>query len=340
MRYCPQGHSFDDNELTYCPKCGLPLHDSPIDQQYNITNQFEADYMANNESQQTSQNNQMPLDSPNDSNRSTHKRKNYKGWFVGAVLGLLLIFFILELTNATCILPFLHSPRITNARLSPVMDILIVDHSEQIQYMAKEGENWTEANAPQTIDDLPYFPKQILSLYDALDKVHFSFEREGLTYTIHTNVGNLLSNQGELTIIKEGGGGYLAKPIDSNLFSVTCEDELPVVGFDWSFEYLDTRKNIRENIYISFYIENGKLTHSSVSIVLLFDPHLDQKYGFIWTGEPEVHYQIDNDILDDSQNRTDKRILITVLSGDYDYSVFFTKDGLRYYFYKAERDIK
>lgn len=123
-------------------------------------------------------------------------------------------------------------------------------------------------------------------------------------------------------------------------FRVYCEEELSVVGIDWSYENLDTNKNIKECIFIMFSIEDGKPRNPSVSMSLYFNPHLDQQYNTFWTGDPFVMFSIDCDYVDAEQQQLEKRMCVSVTSGDVDYALFYNKDGKLYNTYRTNRELR
>jgi len=94
-RYCSNGHWVEDDQLNFCPECGLPLSQHQPKQQNWQNDDFE---------QESFYDNYRPNNPP-------PKKKKPVGYIVLSFIILLLVFVILEMADITNMIPLLHKDK-------------------------------------------------------------------------------------------------------------------------------------------------------------------------------------------------------------------------------------
>lgn len=171
MRRCPNGHCFDDQELIFCPECGLPMKD------YDARTEEQTESI-----QQEGLNNQTPASSAAEESKAPSKA--LACWIFG-ILFAFVAFVILEITDTTFFVPSWHqrseqsintqksveqdsaeseSPVTVETSLVPAFNIPKDQLIEMAKSILAQEPYWTKETAPQNISDFPLLPEKLRSL--------------------------------------------------------------------------------------------------------------------------------------------------------------------------------
>lgn len=190
MRYCANGHCFQDDELVYCPECGMPLSSDPPEQS----------------NQQNNQNTSPENYGQNEPNR---QRKKPIGYIVLCIIIIALVFVILEMADVTNLIPSLHKAKQSESALqtseSEVESQMVPTVNTQADYYSRsklplfnitaselntimnsvflEAFSWDDKTAPQSVWDFPVLPNNLSDL-EGFPNVQWSYINSQYSITL------------------------------------------------------------------------------------------------------------------------------------------------------------
>lgn len=126
QRHCLNGHVVEDEELNFCPVCGMPLYDQL---QSDDSNNLEAQF------------NRFEPD------ESSRHNKNNIGYIILSTVIVVLIFIILELMDVTYLIPHMHK----KVQIEQIVKEVIADMKTQENNVreAAEAIETKESNADE-----------------------------------------------------------------------------------------------------------------------------------------------------------------------------------------------
>ena len=142
-KICPKGHYFEDDELNYCPECGLPL--KPFDSSQANNKPEERRNPDQNDAadqyQQSGTSNQLQSQDTSSQNRTTKKHRTGAAVFFTVILIALFAFVLLELTGITHMIPALHQNEIAVEIIVGQVDVADNERLSQWTQTLHVGEN-------------------------------------------------------------------------------------------------------------------------------------------------------------------------------------------------------
>ena len=274
-KICPNGHCFDDDELNYCPECGLPLKIFDSLQANNNVN--EQRYHSQNDAVQYQQCEiSNPLQSQDSSSHNSTAKRHPSGvaLFFAIIIAFLTAFILFELTGVTHLIPAWHKKEISVEIIVGQVDVADNERLSQWTQTLHVGENsvWCrEAPTGYRLLNPEYIPVTVDDYGNpSLTEIWFGYER--IKESIQTD--NLV---------------YESPAVESHWFTVNIEvydsEEYFYVG-NLTVDLPEGHVNL-EDYLPKRYVFNGE--QSSFHSVVPSSVNIDSN-GDMDTGDIAVHY--------------------------------------------------
>ncbi len=141
-KICPKGHRFDDDELNYCPECGLPLKPFDSSQVNSILGQKHLNQDdANDQHQQHEISNHLQSHDTSSQKSTTKKHPSGAIVFFAIMFLVLTAFVLLEMTDITHLVSALHRKGISVEIIVGQVDVADNERLSQWTQTLYVGEN-------------------------------------------------------------------------------------------------------------------------------------------------------------------------------------------------------
>lgn len=276
VKICPKGHCFDDDELVYCPECGLPLR--PFDGSLPPNTELEEHNNAcSNEAgiqDQQQKATDFSQDQDNTVNSNTSLSSSNKAiWVFAFVAACVLAFAVLELTDTTRIIPSLHQRTLNEETTNQN----ITDYDNQYAYPATSQYNITVYSVDQS--------------GDVIESHTVPFYSEPLTIEAEGYQSYYLTSQPSVEVYPNQDGSPETYEVyfyycTEDYISSYQEPEPTYADFLWHLQFLGINQSeddidgysnsikVGENVYFHALLTGGA---PSESILLYYAFHMDDE---------------------------------------------------------------